>query len=131
MNYKNFKFFLKIIFMLVLIYNDFYILLLNDNENIKQPNIVDNNNNIPNIVNDINSNINISSKSYTNLIINILVLFCSYLLGYVFADTYKMLCEFYADRIGEKQFLEISKQVLNEDEYKKLYENIQNKKNNK
>lgn len=117
--------------MLVLIYNDFYILLLNDNENIKQPNIVDNNNNIPNIVNDINSNINISSKSYTNLIINILVLFCSYLLGYVFADTYKMLCEFYADRIGEKQFLEISKQVLNEDEYKKLYENIQNKKNNK
>jgi|LakMenEpi13Jul12_1017406.scaffolds.fasta_scaffold00040_6 hypothetical protein len=131
MNYKNFKFFLKIIFMLVLFYNDFYILLLNDNENIKQPNIVDNNNNIPNIVNDVNSNINISSKGYINLIINILVLFCSYLLGYVFADTYKMLCELYADRIGEKQFLEIAKQVLNEDEYKKLYENIQNKKNNK
>lgn len=134
MNSKNLNFFLKIIkiiIMLILIYNDFYILLLNDHENIKQPNIVDTTNNITNVVNDINSNVNIPSKGYSNLIINILVLLCSYLLGYVFADTYKMLCELYADRIGEKQFLEIAKQALTEDEYKKLYEIIQNKKNNK
>lgn len=125
MNYKNFKFFFKIIFILILIYNDFYILLLN--EDIKQPVVNANDNNIPNIVN----NVNIPSKGYTNLVINILVLFCSYLLGYVFADTYKMLCEMYSDRIGEKQFLDMAKQVLNDEEYKKLYENIQNKKKNK
>lgn len=126
MNYKNFKFFLKIIFILILIYNDFYILFLN--EDLKQPIVNVNDNNISN---NVNNNVNIPSKGYTNLIINLLVLFCSYLLGYVFADTYKMLCEMYSDRIGEKQFLDIAKQVLNEEEYKKLYETIQNKKNNK